>query len=74
MGASAQSGAVVSSEDLKVFGLDNVRVVDSSVIPKIPGGQTGAPTVMVAERAAALLTGKTGPFGKTGGKVLVGSA
>ena len=55
MGASPRDGAVVSSEDLKVFGIEGLRVVDSSVIPTIPGGQTGAPTVMIAERAAAMM-------------------
>ncbi len=55
MGPSAEAGAVVSQRDLRVFGVDGVRVVDASVIPILPGGQTGAPTVMVAERAAAML-------------------
>ena len=47
---------VVSPEDFSVHGVGGLRVVDSSVIPSIPGGQTGAPTVMIAERAAALMT------------------
>ncbi|PNW75136.1 hypothetical protein CHLRE_12g514200v5 [Chlamydomonas reinhardtii] len=58
MGASPAAGAVVSSADLKVFGVEGLRVVDASVLPRIPGGQTGAATVMVAERAAALLRGQ----------------
>lgn len=41
--------------DLKVKGVDNLRVVDSSVLPIIPAGQTGAPTIMVAERAASII-------------------
>jgi choline dehydrogenase-like flavoprotein len=48
-------GGVVSPENLKVHGVNGLRVVDSSVIPRIPGGQTGAPVVMVAERAAAMM-------------------
>ena len=48
-------GGVVSPESLKVHGVEGLRVVDSSVIPRIPGGQTGAPVVMVAERAAAMI-------------------
>ena len=32
-----------------------IRIADSSVIPKIPGGQTGAPTVMIAEKAADII-------------------
>jgi choline dehydrogenase-like flavoprotein len=41
--------------DLKVIGVNGLRVCDSSVIPVIPGGQTATPTVMVAERAAAFI-------------------
>ncbi len=41
-----------------MFGVEGLRVVDASVLPSIPGGQTGAATVMVAERAAALLRGQ----------------
>ena len=52
------SDAVVGP-DLCVRGVDGVRVCDSSVIPTIPGGQTGTPTVMVAERAAAMILDTT---------------
>ncbi|KAK9805156.1 hypothetical protein WJX72_002610 [[Myrmecia] bisecta] len=55
MGASDRD-AVVDSQ-LRVFGTRGLRVIDASVIPVIPGGQTGAATVMVAERAAAILRG-----------------
>lgn len=54
MGTSAENGDVVDSE-LKIFGLSGIRVVDASIIPKIPGGQTGAPTVMIAEKAADMI-------------------
>jgi choline dehydrogenase-like flavoprotein len=47
---------VVSPDDLSVHGVEGLRVVDSSVVPRIPGGQTGAVTVMIAERAARMLT------------------
>jgi choline dehydrogenase-like flavoprotein len=50
----ADKDAVVSP-DLRVIGVNGVRVADSSVFPTIPGGQTGTPTVMIAERAAAFL-------------------
>lgn len=39
-----------------MHGVSGLRVIDASVMPRIPGGQTGAATVMIAERAAALLT------------------
>jgi len=45
-------GAVVDARTLKVNGVDGVRISDASVIPRIPGGNTTAPTMMVAEKCA----------------------
>ncbi|WIA36647.1 hypothetical protein OEZ86_007931 [Tetradesmus obliquus] len=56
MGASNGDGSVVSAADFGLWGVDGLRVIDASVVPKIPGGQTGAVTFMLAERAAQLLT------------------
>jgi choline dehydrogenase len=52
MGSDAM--AVVDSE-LRVHGLDRLRVVDASIMPRVPGGNTNAPTIMVAEKAADLI-------------------
>ena len=49
--------AVVDS-NLKVHGLEGIRVVDSSVFPTVPNGNLNAPTMMLAERAADLIKGK----------------
>ncbi|KAK9915579.1 hypothetical protein WJX75_001098 [Coccomyxa subellipsoidea] len=55
--AAAPGGNAVVDPCLRVFGVRGLRVADASVIPVIPGGQTGAATVMVAERAAQILLG-----------------
>jgi choline dehydrogenase len=50
-------GAVVDSE-LRVNGVESLRVVDASVMPMVPRGNTNAPTIAIAERAADLIRGR----------------
>jgi choline dehydrogenase len=53
MGPDATS-AVVDAR-LRVHGIDGLRVIDASIFPTITSGNTNAPTVMVAEKGAAMV-------------------
>jgi choline dehydrogenase-like flavoprotein len=54
MGQDANAGAVVD-ERLRVHGIDGLRVIDAAVMPTITSGNTNAPTLMIAEKGAAML-------------------
>ena len=58
MGAAGDPLAVVDDQ-LRVQGIAGLRVIDASVMPTLVGGNTNAPTIMIAERASDLLRGKT---------------
>jgi choline dehydrogenase len=53
------AGEAVCDPELRVRGVEGLRVVDASVMPATPRGNTNAPTIAVAERAADLIRGDT---------------
>ncbi|XP_021365818.1 choline dehydrogenase, mitochondrial-like isoform X2 [Mizuhopecten yessoensis] len=58
IGAETDPMAVVDSQT-SVFGVDNLRVVDASIMPNVITGNLNGPTIMLAEKAADIILGKT---------------
>lgn len=58
MGPSSDTMAVVNPETLEVYGVSGLRVVDASIIPTTVSGNTQGATMMIAEKASAIILSK----------------
>jgi hypothetical protein len=57
--STCRIGDVVDTE-LRVLGIENLRVIDASVMPHLPSANTNAPTIMVAEKGCAMMVAEHG--------------
>ena len=64
MGGASDSGAVVDPS-CRVRGVDGLRVVDASIMPRIPTGNTCLPTMMIGEHAAKFIAQSLGSQGRS---------
>ena len=58
MGDPSKDNMAVVDNQCRVIGLDNLRIVDASIMPSIASGNLNAPTIMMAEKAADIIKGK----------------
>ena len=57
MGAPGDPRSVVGA-DLRLLGLDGLRIADNSIMPHVTSGNTHAPAIMIGEKASDLIAGE----------------
>jgi choline dehydrogenase len=57
MGPESDSNSVVDNHG-KVYGVNKLRVVDASIMPRVTNGNTNSPTIMIAEKISDHILGK----------------
>jgi choline dehydrogenase len=60
MGPATSTGAVVDDQ-LRVHGLQGLRVIDASIMPRMISANLNASTMMIADKASDLIRGKVAP-------------
>ena len=60
MGVATDSHGVVDGS-LRVRGVSSLRIIDASIMPNVPAGNTNAPTIMIAEKGADIVRGRALP-------------
>jgi choline dehydrogenase-like flavoprotein len=64
----------VVDEQLRVHGVESLRVADASVMPRIVSGNTSVPTMMIAEKASDMILGRSQPKCQRPGEAMLQSS
>ena len=68
-GAMGMGERSVVDPELRVIGVEGLRVADASVMPTVPGGNTNLPCIMIGEKAADLIRGQSLPRADLGAEL-----